>query len=429
MVSRLLDKRRSVYKSTLTSSRQTGDWLATQSWGAAGATAGQSPGAIESEAMQRRQALGSLLTMAASPLAPLLAQEPGLMDLVNVHEFEDYARKKMHKLAYDFIAGGVEDEQTLRANRAAFERHFLLPRVMVDVTNVDTSTTLFGTKMNVPLVIAPTGGKNLVLPNADEVVAQGALATGTPICSAVGVRKILEEGKPLTWWTNTTGSKDKASAEAYAKRTEDSGGKGIVVTCDNAYQSNRDRNNRNKFDYGYMQGGVPKEGEVRPPRNPAKPAMYQPHTPSMTWEYIGWLRGACKLPVIAKGILAPEDAEMAVQSGASAVGVSNHGGRQLDGAIGSLDALPDVVGVVKGRVPVLMDGGIRRGIDIVKAIALGADAVMVGRAPLWGLATFGQPGVERVLWMLGAEFKLAMSLSGVTKVGDLKKLKVRRISA
>jgi len=368
--------------------------------------------------------------MAASPLAPLLrAAEPGLMDLINVHEFEDFAKVKMHKLAYDFIAGGVEDEQTLRANRAAFERHFLLPRVMVDVTTVDTSATLFGTKMNIPLVIAPTGGKNLVLPNADEVVAQGALATNTPICSAVGVRKILEEGKPLTWWTNTTGQRDKKQTIEYAKRTEDSGGKGIVVTCDNPYQSNRDRNNRNKFDYGYMQSGVPKEGENRPPRNPAKPAMYQPHTPNMTWEYIRWLRGACNLPVVAKGILAPEDAEMAIQNGASAVGVSNHGGRQLDGAIASLDALPDVVSVVKGRVPVFMDGGIRRGIDIVKAIALGADAVLVGRAPLWGLATFGQPGVERVLWMLGAEFKLAMSLAGVTNVAGIKKLKVRRISA
>jgi isopentenyl diphosphate isomerase/L-lactate dehydrogenase-like FMN-dependent dehydrogenase len=381
--------------------------------------------------LPRRHALGSLLTLAASPLAPALrAAEPALEDLVNVHEFEEYAKQKLHKLAYDFIAGGVEDEQTLRANRAAFERHFLVPRVMVDVTSVDTSTTILGTKMNVPLIIAPTGGKNLVLPNADEFVAQAAAATNTPICTAVGTRKIIEEGKPITWWSNTTGSKDKQSAIDYARRIEDSGGKGIVVTCDNPYQSNRDRNNRNKFDYGYMQTGVPKPGDPpRPPRNPARPAMYQPHTPGMTWDYIGWLRGACKIPVIAKGILAPEDAELAIQAGSSAISVSNHGGRQLDGAIASLDALPDVAAAVNRRVPLFMDGGIRRGIDIVKAIALGADAVLVGRAPLWGLACFGQPGVERVLWMLGAEFKLAMSLSGVNKIEDIRKLKVRKIPA
>lgn len=376
--------------------------------------------------LSRRTALGSLLTLAGSPLAPLLrGQETTIDDLVNVHEFEAYCQKKLNKLAYDFIAGGVEDEQTLRANRAAFEKVFVVPRVMRDVTNIDTSTTVLGVPMQVPIVIAPTGGKNLVLPNADEIVAKAALASKTPMCSATGVSKLLEEGEPLQWWSNTTGSPTKASAIAYGKRIEASGGKGIVVTVDNAYQSNRDRNNRNKFDYGYMQGGVPKAGEVRAPRSPAKPAMWGPHTPNMTWEYIGWLREATKISIIVKGILAPEDADLAVKSGAHAVVVSNHGARQLDGAPASLAMLPEVVQAVGGRVPVLMDGGIRRGIDIVKAMAMGADAVMLGRAPLWGLGAFGQPGVERVLWMLGAEFKLAMALAGATNVAELRKLKVK----
>ncbi len=366
------------------------------------------------------------MTLAGSPLAPLLrGQETTIDDLVNVHEFEAYCQKKLNKLAYDFIAGGVEDEQTLRANRAAFEKVFVIPRVMRDVTNIDTSTTVLGVPMPVPIVIAPTGGKNLVLPNADEIVAKAALASKTPMCSATGVSKMLEEGEPLQWWSNTTGSPTKASATAYAKRIETTGGKGIVVTVDNAYQSNRDRNNRNKFDYGYMQGGVPKAGEVRAPRSPAKPAMWGPHTPNMTWEYIGWLREATKISIIVKGILAPEDADLAVKSGAHAVVVSNHGARQLDGAPASLAMLPEVVQAVGGRVPVLMDGGIRRGIDIVKAMAMGADAVMLGRAPLWGLGAFGQPGVERVLWMLGAEFKLAMALAGATSVAELRKLKVK----
>src|SRR5260370_20294699 len=162
-----------------------------------------------------------------------------------------------------------------------------------------------------------------------------------------------------------------------------------------------------------MRSGVPKEGEPVAPRNPATAAMWQPHTPSMSWDYVDWLKGACGLPVILKGILNPEDARLAVDRGASAIVVSNHGGRQLDGVVATLDALPDVVDAVGGKVPVLMDGGIRRGSDILKALALGAKAIQVGRAPLWGLAAVGQAGAERVLWMLGAELKLGMALARV----------------
>ena len=200
-----------------------------------------------------------------------------------------------------------------------------------------------------------------------------------------------------------------------------------MVTVDNQYQSNRDRNNRNRFDYGYMGSGVPKPGEVVKPRNPAMPAMWQPHTPSMNWDYVEWLRGAGGLPVILKGILSPEDARIAVERGASAVVVSNHGGRQLDGVIATLDALPDVVDAVGGKVPVLMDGGIRRGSDILKALALGAKAIQVGRAPLWGLGAFGQQGVERVLWMLGAELKLDMALAGVPNLAAINRKMARKV--
>ena len=348
------------------------------------------------------------------------------MGPINLHEFEAVAKRKMHKLAYDFIAGGVEDELTLQANRAAYARHFLIPRVMVDVSTVDTSCELFGIKMPMPILIAPSGGKNLVLPDADQVVAKAALASKTLICSATGVQKIVEAGEPLNWWTNSTGQATKAQATGFARRVEDQGCKGIVVTVDNQYQSNRDRNNRNRFDYGYMQSGVPKPDEKRPPRNPALPAMWQPHTPGMTWNQVEWLRGACKLPVLLKGVLAPEDAAMSVQSGASGVIVSNHGGRQLDGVIATLDALPDVVSAVNGKIPVLMDGGIRRGTDILKALAYGAKAILVGRPPLWGLGAFGQPGVERVLWMLGAELKLAMALAGKPALVSIDRGLVKR---
>ena len=377
--------------------------------------------------MNRRDLVRNLMTLAAG--SPLLQGEvpDDLMGPINVHEFEEVAKRKMHKLAYDFIAGGVEDELTLRANRAAYEHVFLLPRVMTDVSTVSLETELLGMKLASPILIAPTGGKSLVIENADEIVARGALASKTLICSATGVQKILEKGEPLLWWSNTIGAANKAQARGYARRVEDGGGKAIALTVDNQYQSNRDRNNRNRFDYGYMQSGVPKEGAPKPPpRSPALPAMWQPHTPQMTWEQIGWFKDGSKMPVIVKGIVNPEDAALAVKHGADAIVVSNHGGRQLDGVIGTLDALPDCVDAVGGKVPVLMDGGLRRGTDVLKALALGAKAVLVGRAPLWGLGAFGQPGVERVLWMLNAELKLAMGLAGMAKMSDISRTIVKR---
>ncbi len=380
--------------------------------------------------MKRRESLRNLFGMlAGSPL--LRAEVPDdLMGPINVHEFEEVAKRKMQKLAYDFIAGGVEDELTLRANRAAYQHVYLLPRVMVDTTNVSLETELFGMKLASPIIIAPTGGKNLVMPNADETVAAAALASKTLICSTTGVQKILRDGAPLLWWSNTIGNATKAQAKGYARRVEEGGGKAIVVTVDNAYQSNRDRNNRNRFDYGYMQTGVPKEGDPKPARiSPASPAAWLPHTPSMTWEYLSWLKEGSSIPVIAKGIVHPDDALLAVKHGADAIVVSNHGGRQLDGVIGTLDALPDCVAAVGGKIPVLMDGGLRRGTDILKAMALGAKAVLVGRAPLWGLGAFGQPGVERVLWMLNAELKLAMALAGMRNTSEISKGLVKRISA
>ena len=171
-----------------------------------------------------------------------------------------------------------------------------------------------------------------------------------------------------------------------------------------------------------MNSGVPKPGDPpKTPRSPATAAMWQPHTPSMTWETVDWLKAGTSMPIVLKGILHPDDGKMAVERGADAIVVSNHGGRQLDGAIGTLDALPDVVDAVGGKIPVLMDGGIRRGVDIVKALSLGAKAVLIGRAPLWGLGAFGQRGVERVLWMLNAELKLAMALAGQAKASNVSR--------
>jgi isopentenyl diphosphate isomerase/L-lactate dehydrogenase-like FMN-dependent dehydrogenase len=389
--------------------------------------------------LNRRSAIRNLLSLAAG--SPLLAAAqsppPGfpdnrggtwfppryaddVMGPVNLHEFEPIARQKLHKLAYDFFAGGVEDEVTLRANRESLERVRLVPRVMVDVSTVDPSVNLFGHKLDYPILLAPTGGKNLVLPDSDMVCARAAAQTKTIYAvSGAPVDKLADEGLDLAFWRNTTGQDTRERAQGYARRSEDDGAQAILVTVDNQYQSNRERNNRNRFDYGYMSTGVSGEGEKREPRTPAVAAMWTPHTPNMTWDYIDWLKSASDLPVILKGILSPEDAALAVQRGADAVVVSNHGARQLDSVVASIDALPDVVGAVGGKIPVLMDGGVRRGTDVIKAIALGARAVLIGRPYVWGLAAFGQVGVQRVIELLRAEFALSMGLAGKAQVASI----------
>ena len=349
---------------------------------------------------------------------PVYADE--VMVPVNLHEVEAIAKEKMHKLAYDFIAGGVEDEVTLRANRESLERLRLRPRVMVDVSNVDPSVALLGRKLPYPILLSPTGGKNLVIPGADLICARAAAKTDTDYgVGGLPVDKLEDEGIKVNWWSNTTGQESKERAQSYARRTEDNGARGIIVTVDNQYQSNRDRNNRNRFDYSYMGTGVPEDAVTRKLVNPALAAMWRPHTPNMTWDYVDWLRSAVKIPIILKGILNAEDAELAVQSGAHAIGVSNHGARQLDSVVASIDALPEVAAAVKGRIPVLMDGGIRRGTDVLKAIALGATAVLIGRPYVWGLAAFGQVGVQRVVELLQAEFKLSMALAGKPNVASI----------
>lgn len=349
-----------------------------------------------------------------------------VMGPVNLHEFEAVAKKKLHKLAYDFIAGGVEDEVTLRANRESLECLRLVPRVMTDVSQVDTSVELFGKELQYPILLAPTGGKNLILPGADLECARAAAEVDC-IYSVGGapMDRLEDEGVELTWWRNTIGSPDRESAQNFAYRCEDDGAAAILLTVDNQYQSNRDRNNRNRFDYGYMADGVPKEGEKREPRNPAVAAMWLPHTPNLSWDYIDWVRQVSDLPIIVKGILDPRDAELAVDRGADGVVVSNHGARQLGSAVASIDALPDVVQAVGGKLPILMDGGIRRGTDALKALALGATAVQIGRPYVWGMAAFGQDGVRRVYELLSAELKLAMALAGQSEVSQLDKSLVR----
>ena len=384
---------------------------------------------MRDENTSRRKALQQFAWFAAA--SPLLAQDgapptiypptysPEVMGPVNVHEIEEAARKKIHPFAYDYIAAGSAGEQTMRANRESFSHIQLRRRVGVDTSKIDTSLELFGKKLDFPILLGPGGAKNLVCPDGDRVTAQGAAHT-----------KRFISPVPPTGWANCkprarrrcggrhrSGTRQKRRREAFARQSEEAGASAISISVDYPYTAPRDRNMRNKFDYAWAQTGIPKDISGKP-STPAMPGMIQRYTPSLTWDCIDWLHSATKLPVVLKGICTAEDARLAVERGAQAVIVSNHGGRTLDGLLPTLYALPEVVDAVNGRIPVLMDGGIRRGSDIVKALSLGAKAILIGRPYYWGLAAFGQVGVQRVIELLHAEMMVAMGMAGVPNLAS-----------
>ena len=346
----------------------------------------------------------------------------GIMGPSNVMEFEAIAKTKLSKWGYDYIATGVEDEVTMRANRAAYSRIWLRRRAMVDVSKIDTSLEILGQKLDYPILLDPTGGKDIDNPDADQIAAEGAFASKALYCvAATGgwMQKLHASNSAPVWWSNSVGLGTQAVATNFARRSEDAGCAGIILTMDYEYTPNRDRYIRNHYDWGYHQPGPPPNGVKLEARNPALDGMLVPSTPSMTFETINWLRSAAKVPVCVKGILRPDDAERVIQAGAQAIVVSNHGGRADDGVMATLDALPAVVKAVNGRVPVLMDGGIRRGDDILKALALGAKAVLIGRPYCWGLSAFGKEGVQRVIDILRGELVVAMGLAGVPNLAAI----------
>ena len=390
----------------------------------------------------RRSALRHLASFAAA--SPLVGQSQAsqqrerpepiyppaysdeIMAPVNLHEIEAVARQKINKLAYDYIAGGAADEQTLRANREAFGRFWIRGRRMKDVSAMDTSLDLLGQELEHPLLLAPAGAKQILHPDGDRVAARAARHTKSIyVVSALDTMNELSQvGEAPTWWAATFGQATQTSAVEFAKRAEDSGASAICVSVDYPYMGIRDRDSRNEFDMESIQTGIYSTSE--PPQNSFQTGMLQPYTPSMTWKYLGWLHSATQLPIVVKGIVTGEDTRLSVEHGAQAVIVSNHGGRSLDGMVGSLEALPEVVDAVNGRVPILMDGGIRRGGDVLKALGLGATAVLIGRPYMWGLAAFGQEGVQRVVELLRGELMVAMGLAGMANLGAIQRNLIRR---
>jgi isopentenyl diphosphate isomerase/L-lactate dehydrogenase-like FMN-dependent dehydrogenase len=346
------------------------------------------------------------------------------MPPVNVREFEAIARERMTPAAFDYYCGGAGDEQTLSENERAFADVTVWPRVLVDVSRVDPATTVLGTAVSSPVLVAPTAFAKLAHPDGEAGIARAAAAAGTIMTVSTLASATMEEIAAAAdgpRWYQLYIYKDRGVTEELVARAEASGYRAIVLTVDTPVLGHRERDSRNGFT---LPDGVSVrnletcstviDGAARWAEGSSFTAyIHSLFDASLTWSTVEWLRETTRLPVIIKGVLRADDAELAVMAGASAIIVSNHGGRQLDGAPATVRALPPIVEAVDGRAEVYLDGGIRRGVDVLKALALGAGAVLVGRPCLWGLAADGEAGVARVLAMLKAELELAMALAGV----------------
>lgn len=353
----------------------------------------------------------------------------------NLLELEELARAKVPRPAFDYIAGGADDEVSLRSNREAYGKWALRPRVLVDVSSCDTSATVLGQRVSMPILVAPTAFHGLVHPDGETGTARGAAAAGTiMVVSAIATRTIEEIAAAVAAprWFQLYVWKDREVTAELVKRAARAGYRAICLTVDTPLLGRREKDERNSFT---LPPGIG-IANVRPAGLDGMPdsehgsafAKYVKEMldPAVTWRDLVWLRSLTSLPIVVKGIMTMEDAKIAVEHGVEGIVVSNHGGRQLDSTPATLDVLPEIVEAVRGRAEVFMDGGIRRGTDVLKALALGARAVLVGRSPLWGLALGGAEGVHAVLEHLRREFALAMALSGRSSLGQIDRSMVQR---
>jgi isopentenyl diphosphate isomerase/L-lactate dehydrogenase-like FMN-dependent dehydrogenase len=354
------------------------------------------------------------------PLPPKASFEPTLPSDPNLINLDDYERVAVERLApgpLAYFAGGAGDEHTLRDNRAAFARQAIVPRVMRDVSIVDTSLELFGRRWASPIFIAPTALQRMANADGELATARAAASRGVTFSvstsASFDLADIAEVGGPR--WFQVYLLADPGARRALVERAVEYGYEALVLTVDLARIGRRERDLRVGF--RIPEGVDIPNVALAAGVSPAEVASVA-FTDRLTWSDVEWL-AAFGLPVIVKGILHPDDARLAVEHGAAAIQVSNHGGRQLDGVIASLDALPGVVEAVGGRVPVLLDGGVRRGVDVLMSLALGAAAVGIGRPVIWGLAVDGQAGVGAVLDLLSREFENAMALAGAATVAEI----------
>lgn len=346
---------------------------------------------------------------------------------INLFEYETLATKHLSQMALDYYASGACDEITLRDNRAAFERYKLRPRMLVDVSRRDLSTTILGETLQFPILIAPMAFQCLAHPEGEVATAKAAAKLGTTMVLSTLATKSLEEVATFASlrWFQLYVHRDRSLTKALVERAYNAGFQALCLTVDAPLLGRRERDKRNQFGLppGMELANLATMTDLEIPSKAGESGLFayflEQLNPALTWKDLAWLQSISPLPLVVKGILRADDAVRAVENGAKAVIISNHGGRQLDGAIATIDALEEVVAAVGDTAQVLVDGGIRRGTDVLKALALGAKAVLLGRPILWGLAVAGESGVQHVLELLRDELDLAMALSGCAKLQDI----------
>jgi len=368
----------------------------------------------------------------------------------SIDDLRELARRRLPKGLFEFVDRGAEDELTLVRNRAAFDRQDLLPRVLRDVSDRSQKTTLFGTEQASPMVVGPTGATSLLWYDGELALARAAAKAGIPytlsISSITPMEKIAEQGGGQQWFQLYMWPDRKMSFEI-VDRVKRLGFKVLIVTVDNVAAPNREYNQRNQMSVPMqfsarniwhaayhphwattviarylLTTGIPSFSNL--PKelqsNLRGKGIVFPRNGSLTWDDVRAIRNRWPGPLLVKGIMHPADAMSAINSGADGVVVSNHGGRSLDSAPATLDVLPRIVDAIGGKSMVLLDGGIRRGTDVAKALALGARAVLMGRAPLWGVAAAGEPGAYHALAILQTEIDRVMALTGCTAVTQFR---------
>ena len=367
---------------------------------------------------------GTSTSLLASAAAQDAAPNP-FAGIASVMDFEPRARERISHIAYEFISGGAGDELSLKWNREAYDRIRLRTRVLVDVSKLDTRVRLFGQELAHPILLAPTAYHKLVHPEGEVETARGAgAATTTMVVSSFATTAVEDIARAATQplWFQLYVQPDRGFTKTLVQRAEDAGCKAICVTVDTPLAGVRNREERAAFrlppgmDIPHLKGlptagarNAPREGEI----------FNAILDPTLTWKDIEWLKSFAKVPLLLKGVLDPDDADQAARLGVSGIIVSNHGARNLDTVPATIDALPAVVEQIAGRVPVLVDGGIRRGTDVLKALAMGASAVLIGRPYLFALGVAGAAGVSRSVTILRRELQIAMALTGRRSIAEI----------
>ena len=396
------------------------------------------------EVISRRRAIAKMAAfLAASPLAglaaagqrdprPLFEQRrvPGLDEMVTAFDFEPVMFSNVPLVTYNYTAHGDGSEFTLRRNREAFEWVDLVPGKAVDPATVDLSTTLLGTAMRFPIMVAPTALQGPVHPDGESGMRRAAIAaSNTPIILSANSSTPIEKFAAAAtgpWWQQFYPQEDRDTGRELLDRGQAAGCAAVVVTVDQqASYYERTQQTRNLGGGTAGRGGRGAgAGAAGPPSGIARYRVGSNRL-GYTWSYLGEVKKVIKVPMVIKGIVTPEDAKLAIDHGADAIVVSNHGGRSMDYGPSTLEVLPEIVDAVGGRVPVITDSGYRRGADVLKALALGANAVLLGRAPRWGLGAFGQAGAQRVIEIVQRELVAAAAAAGRTTIRSIDRTLVK----